>query len=164
MIDDQLMDSFEAVQHRLLFNGDSTLEHINVESLVGIHSFIYYLKVFSSHCREFWESHTLLKEQRGSSCCKRCTMHCELSLTKIIWPLPYSTWKAWRTALLPFIHWKSPIFLQSLGIALAMTICGMLVIYPPLYEYNHLGFWAPLTIGAYFILCDRNVLSFYCYV
>ena len=148
VIDDRLMDSFEAARHRLLLNAKSAREHIDVESVVGIYSFIYYLKVFSSHCQEFWEAHTLLMEQRRSSCYKRCMMHCEFSLTKIIWPMPYSTWKAWGQALSPFIHWKSPIFLQSLGIALAMTICGLLAIYPPLHEYNPLGYWASLTVGA----------------
>lgn len=147
-MDDPLMDAFAAARQRLLFNKDpSEVELMHLDSMLAAYSFIYYLKIFSAKCTEYWELYAMYVNQRDSSRWRRCTMHCEFSLIRLIWPLPYLSWRAFLKSFSPFLHWRSPEFLQALSLSLACTICSIFFIYPPLREYNSLGYWCPLTVG-----------------
>ena len=155
--DDQLMESFESARHRLVFNKDSERENINVQSLVAIYSFLYYLQVFTRKCSKYLELHAMYMDQLNSSnCWNRFIMLCGLSISDILHPLPWSSLSQCKESISPFVHWKSPVFLQSLGISVSMTISGLFFIYPPLHSHYPLGYWASITVGSY-LIHNQNV-------
>ena len=103
--------------------------------------------MFTRKSIKYLELHSNWTKQKQIKTHKKCKFFCSLSLYEILFPFPWISWKDFREKLSPFIHWKSEIFLQSLAITIAMTICGCLFLIPSVHDTYNLGYWASLTVA-----------------
>ena len=148
---DQLLNSYQIARHKLIYNNNNNnnidIDDNLIKSTNVLHSFIYFLNLLTEKIICYLQLYSNLSQQKKLKRHQKCNLFCSLSLYQIFYPFPFKSFNDLKDKLSPLIHWKCDIFLQSLSITIALTLCSILFIIPDIHNRMELGYWAALTVA-----------------